>query len=74
MYKTIIELLIGNNWLGSIENPLIIESVSEIVKQHNTIFNISDSSEITEVDVSESIISTIISQLEFTEIKTIRNE
>lgn len=74
LYKTIIELLIENNWLGTIENPLIIESVSEIVKQHNTIFNISDSSEITEVDVSESIISTIISQLEFTAIKTIRNE
>ncbi|MDC0178030.1 hypothetical protein OAJ14_07790, partial [Polaribacter sp.] len=74
MYKTIIELFIENNWLGTIENPLILESVSQIVKQKNTIFNISDSSEITEVDVSESIISTIISQLEFTEIKTIRNE
>ena len=74
MYKTIIELLIENNWLGSIENPLILESVSKIVRQHNTIFNISDSSEITEDEVSESIISTIFSQLEFTEIKTLRNE
>ncbi|EAQ42523.1 hypothetical protein [Polaribacter sp. MED152] len=74
VYKTIIELLIENNWIGSIENPLIIESVSKIVKQHNTIFNISDSNEITEDEVSESIISTIFSQLEFTEIKTIRNE
>ena len=74
MYKTIIELLIENNWLGSIENPLILESVSEIVKQHNTIFNVSDSSEITKDEVSESVISTIFSQLEFTEIKTIRNE
>ncbi|PWG05217.1 hypothetical protein [Polaribacter aquimarinus] len=74
MYKTIIQLLTENNWLGTIENPLILESVSEIVKQHNTIFKISDSSEITEVEVSESIISTIFSQLEFTEIKTIRNE
>ena len=74
MYKTIIELLIGNNWLGSIENPLILESVSEIVEQHNTIFNVSDSSEITKDEVSESIISTIFSQLEFIKIKTIRNE
>ena len=74
MYKTIIELLIENNWLGSIENPLILESVSQIVRQHNTIFNISNSSEITEDEVSESIISTIFSQLEFTEIKTLRNE
>ena len=74
MYKTIIELLIENNWLGSIENPLILESVSKIVRQHNTIFNISNSSEITEDEVSESIISTIFNQLEFTEIKTLRNE
>ena len=74
MYKTILELLIENNWLGSIENPLIIEAVSEIVEQHNTIFNVSDSSEITKVEVSESIISSIFSQFEFTEIKTIRNE
>ena len=74
VYKTTIELLIENKWIGSIENPLIIESVSKIVKQHNTIFNLSDSIEITEDEVSESIISTIFSQLEFTEIKTIKNE
>ena len=72
MYKTFIELLIENNWLGTIENPLILESVSEIVKQHNTIFNVSASSEITEI--AESIISNIFNQLEFTEIKTLIHE
>ena len=72
MYKTIIKLLIENNWLGTIQNPLILESVSEIVKHHNTIFNVSDSIEITEI--SESIISNIFNQLEFTEIKTLRHE
>lgn len=72
MYKSIIELLLENNWLGKIEDPTIINTVSKIVNKYNSIFNTTDKSEITEI--SESIISTILSQLTFTEIKTIKNE
>ena len=72
MYKSIINLLLENNWIGTIEDSLILNSVSQIVKHHNAIFNTTDSSEIEEF--SESIITTILSQLTLTEVKTIRNE
>ncbi|WP_299164229.1 hypothetical protein [uncultured Eudoraea sp.] len=70
MYKSIIELLLENNWLGKIEDPTIINTVSKIVNKYNSIFNTTDKTEITEI--SESIISTILSQLTLTEIKTIK--
>ena len=70
LYKSIINLLLDNNWMGTIDDPEIINSASKIINQYNTIFNTNDADEIT--DISESIISTIISQLTFTEIKTIK--
>lgn len=70
LYKSIINLLLHNNWMGTIDDPEIINSASKIINQYNTIFNTTDADEIT--DISESIISTIISQLTFTEIKTIK--
>ena len=70
MYKSIIELLLENNWIGTIEDPTIINSVSEIVYRYNSIFNVTEATEIK--DISESIISTILNQLTFTEIQTIR--
>lgn len=70
MYKSIIGLLLENNWIGTIEDPVIINSVSKIVNQYNSIFNAKDTTEI--IDISESIISTILSQLTFTEIQTIK--
>jgi hypothetical protein len=70
LYKSIINLLLDNNWMGTIDDPTIINSASKIINQYNTIFNTTDADEIT--DISESIISTIISQLTFTEIKTIK--
>lgn len=70
LYKSIINLLLDNNWMGTIDDPEIINSASKIINQYNTIFNTTDADEIT--DISESIISTIISQLTFTEIKTIK--
>ena len=72
MYKTIIELLLENSWIGTIEDSLILNSVSQIVSQHNAIFKTTDSTEIKEI--SESIISTILNQLKLTEVKTIRYE
>ena len=72
MYKEIIELLIENNWIGTIEDSLILNSVSKIVSHHNSIFKTTDSTEIREI--SESIITTILNQLTLTEVKTIRNE
>ena len=72
MYMSIIELLIENNWIGTIKDPVIISAVSKIVEQNNNIFNTKESYEVEEI--TQSIISTILSQLKFTEIKTIRNE
>ena len=75
MYKSIIDLLLENNWIGTIEDPNIITSVSKVVNQYNSIFKTTDTIEIREI--SESIISTILNQLKFTEIisiKTIENE
>ena len=70
MYKSIIDLLLENNWIGTIEDPSIVASVSELVIQYKTIFNTVDTIEIREI--SESIISTILNQLKFTEIQTIK--
>lgn len=70
LYKSIINLLLDNNWMGTIDDPAIINSASKIINEYNTIFNTTDVEEVT--DISESIISTIISQLTFTEIKTIK--
>ena len=70
MYKSIIDLLLENNWLGTIEDPNIVTSVSELVNQHNSIFKTTNTIEIREI--SESIISTILDQLKFTEISTIK--
>ena len=72
MYKLIMELFIENDWLGSIGNPTIIDSVSEIVRQYNSIFNTNDATEVSEI--SESIVTAIFSQLQFTKIISIRNE
>ena len=72
MYMSIIELLIENNWIGTIKDPVIISAVSKIVEQNNNIFNTKESYEVEEI--TQSIISTILSQLKFIEIKTIRNE
>lgn len=69
MYKSIIDLLLENNWIGTIENPIIVTLVSELVNQYNAIFKTTDTIEIKEI--SESIISTILNQLKFTEIITI---
>lgn len=69
IYKSIIKLLLQNNWIGAIGNPAIVRSVSDIVIQYNTIFQSTDKDEI--LEISESIISTILNQLTFTEIQTI---
>ena len=70
MYKKIIELLLENNWIGAIENPALIDSVSVIVNQYSSVFNTNDTAEI--VEISNSIIRTILDQLTFTEIQTIK--
>lgn len=70
MYKSIIDLLLENNWIGSIEDPNIIASVSDLVYQYNSIFKTTDTIEIREI--SESVISTILDQLKFIEISTIK--
>lgn len=70
LYKLIINLLLENNWMGTIEDVNIIKSISNIVNQYNYIFQTNVENEIFEI--SESIIATILNQLIFTEIKTIK--
>jgi len=70
MYKKIIEILLENNWIGVIENPFLIDAVSVIVNQYSSVFNTNDTAEI--VEISNSIIRTILDQLIFTEIQTIK--
>lgn len=70
LYKLIINLLLENNWMGTIENPNIINTVSKIIIEYDNIFKTTDVNEI--VEISESIIATILNQLIFTEIKTIK--
>ena len=70
IYKSIIDLLLKNHWIGTIEDPNVITAVSEIVKQCNSIFTNTEPIEIS--GISESIISNILDQLKFTEIRTIK--
>lgn len=70
MYKSILNLLLENNWIGSIGNPEIVTAVAKIVDQFDFIFkNVIDFSSISE---AESLINTILNQLTFTEIQTIK--
>jgi hypothetical protein len=71
MYESIIERLLENNWIGIIEDPSIVKSVSEIVNRYSDIFTqVLEYSTIEEI--AESIISTILQQLTFTEIQSIK--
>ena len=70
MYKSILNLLIENNWIGSIGNPEIVIAVSKIVDQFDFIFK--DIIDFSSVNEAESLINTILNQLTFTEILTIK--
>ena len=75
MYKSILNLLLENNWIGSIGNPEIVIAVAKIVDQFDFIFN--DVIDFSSFNEAESLINTILNQLTFTEIqsiKTITNE
>lgn len=70
MYKSIIDLLLENNWIGTIEDPNVVASVSELVNKYNNIFKTTDKVEV--IEISKSIISTVLDQLKFTDISTIK--
>lgn len=75
MYKSILNLLLENNWIGSIGNPEIVTAVAKIVDQFDFIFK--DVKDFSSINEAESLINTILNQLTFTEIltiKTITNE
>jgi hypothetical protein len=72
MYKTILNLLLENNWIGSIGNPEIVTAVAKIVDQFDFIFK--DVIDFSSTNEAESLINTILNQLTFTEIQTITNE
>jgi hypothetical protein len=70
MYKSILHLLLENNWIGSIGNPEIVTAVSKIVDQFDFIFK--DVIDFSSISEAESLINTILNQLTFTEIQTIK--
>lgn len=70
MYKSILNLLLENNWIGSIGNPEIITAVAKIVNQFEFIFK--DIIDFSSTNEAESLINTILNQLTFTEIQTIK--
>lgn len=72
MYNEIIQLLLDEEWIGTMENPIVVESVSQIVEKYIDIFNTVDT--IDSEDLSESVIATILEHLVFTEVKTVRHE
>ena len=70
MYKSILNLLLENNWIGSIGNPEIITAVAKIVDQFDFIFK--DIIDFSSTNEAESLINAILNQLTFTEIRTIK--
>tara|TARA_B100000767_G_scaffold274422_1_gene307363 strand:+ start:108 stop:2426 length:2319 start_codon:yes stop_codon:yes gene_type:complete len=70
MYKSILNLLLENNWIGSIGNPEIVTAVAKIVDQFDFIFK--DVIDFSSISEAESLINTILNQLTFTEIQTIK--
>ena len=70
MYKSILNLLLENNWIGSIGNPEIITAVAKIVDQFDFIFK--DIIDFSSTNEAESLINTILNHLTFTEIETIK--
>lgn len=70
MYKSILNLLLENNWIGSIGNPEIVTAVAKIVDQFDFIFK--DVIDFSSTNEAESLINTILNQLTFTEIQTIK--
>jgi hypothetical protein len=70
MYKSILNLLLENNWIGSIGNPEILTAVTKIVDQFDFIFK--DVIDFSSINEAEFLINTILDQLTFTEIQTIK--
>lgn len=70
MYKSILNLLLENNWIGSIGNPEIVTAAAKIVDQFDFIFK--DVIDFSSTNEAESLINTILNQLTFTEIQTIK--
>ncbi len=70
MIKSIINILIEKKWIGTIDDPYVIKSVSEIISKHESLFQTNKDVNIQEL--SESIISTIINQLTLTYVQTIK--
>ena len=70
MYKSILNLLLENNWIGSIGNPKIVTAVAKIVNQFDFIFK--DVIDFSSTNEAESLINAILNQLTFTEIRTIK--
>jgi hypothetical protein len=70
MYKSILNLLLENNWIGSIGNPEIVTAVAKIVGQFDFIFK--DVIDFSSTNEAESLINIILNQITFTEIRTIK--
>ena len=70
MYKSILNLLLENNWIGSLGNSEIVTAVAKIVGQFDFIFK--DVIDFSSTNEAESLINIILNQITFTEIRTIK--
>ena len=72
MYRLIIDLLIENDWVGSSENPIVIEEVSKIISFYKGFFN--EVEDFSLHNEAENIIKLIINHIQpnFIEIQSIK--
>jgi len=69
IYKQILNLCIEKDYLSEIENPKLINEIAEYLETKKSIFE--DDEETNIVDLAKSIMSSIINELSFHEIKEI---
>ncbi len=72
MYRLIIDLLIENDWVGSSENPIVIEEVSKIISFYKEFFN--EVEDFSLHNEAENIIKLIVNHIQpnFIEIQSIK--
>ena len=70
IYKRIYDLCLENNYISEIENPDLVNKVSEYIAMNNIIFKTDEESNPTEI--AKSILSAIINEIKFHEVKEIK--
>jgi hypothetical protein len=71
IYQHIYELCIENNYLGEIENPALLKTVSDYLSSNSSAFESEEQLDPTET--AKSILSSISNEIDFHEVKEIKN-